>query len=122
MEELSEDFKELLPFLPEDMQTIEELLNTFRYSMRNDVVNMYLDLLNYTLYNINYRYSSPQLKSSLRALSSALMGDDINSIFANFGLNPKDAMNNLNLGNGIGAFLDAILAQGERDKKEKDKK
>ena len=83
----------LIPFLPEGLQTKEELITTI---------------------------TSPQFKASLRAFSSALMGDDLNSLFANFGLNPMDGMTKMTTGDGIGAFLDAIIAAAERGELDKE--
>ena len=63
--------------------------------------------------------STPQYQAALRSLSSALMSAaNFNSIFANFGLNPTDGMTQLNRGDAIGAFLNALQAKADREKPE----
>jgi|TARA_B110000208_G_C11560849_1_gene355296 hypothetical protein len=78
----------LLPLLPEGQQTEEELKATIR---------------------------TPQFRSTLRTLSSALMSDNVNSIFANFGLNAADGGEEMARGNPIAAFLLALQAQTDRE-------
>jgi len=78
----------LLPLLPEGQQTEEELRTTIR---------------------------TPQFRSTLRTLSSALMSDNVNSIFANFGLNAVDGGDAMAQGNPILAFLQALQAQTDRE-------
>ena len=78
----------LLPLLPEGQQTEEELRATIR---------------------------TPQFRSTLRTLTSALLSDNVNSIFANFGLNAADGGDAMAQGNPILAFLQALQAQSERE-------
>lgn len=71
---------------------------------------------------------SPQVSQTLTSLTSALMPDgkiagpdvaeSFASIVANFNLDPKDGSRAMNNGNPIQAFLDAVLASVEREKKE----
>ena len=81
--------QELIPLLPEGLQTKEELEKTLR---------------------------SPQFKQSLAALSAALQSENFNTVFANFGLDPRDGATSLNSGDGIGAFLQAVQARADRAK------
>lgn len=81
--------EELVALLPEGLQTEEELKSTLR---------------------------SPQFKQSLGALSAALQSENFNTVFANFGLDPRDGAAALNLGDGIGAFLQAVQARADRGK------
>ena len=78
----------LLPLLPEGQQTEVELRATIR---------------------------TPQFRSTLRTLPSALLSDNVNSIFANFGLNAADGGDAMAQGNPILAFLQALQAQSERE-------
>jgi hypothetical protein len=73
----------LLSHLPEGMQTTGELYNTLR---------------------------SPQLRQALGSLTNALQTDNFNAVMANFGLDPAAGSAALQQGNGIGAFLDAVIA------------
>ena len=74
----------LLQHLPPSLQNSEELINTLR---------------------------SPQLQQALSALTGALQTDNLNAVFANFGLDPADGASALQRGNGVQAMLDAIQAQ-----------
>ena len=76
----------LLPHLPEGQQTAEELRRTL---------------------------STPQFRSTLRTLTSALMSDNYNSVMANFGLDPTAGSEALAQGNPVLAFLQAVQAQAE---------
>ncbi|KAH9125642.1 hypothetical protein AeMF1_003780 [Aphanomyces euteiches] len=72
---------ELLPHLPETLQTPEELLDTTR---------------------------TPQLQQCVGALAQALNTANFNGILSNFGLNPSAGQEHLLRGDGIRAFLAAI--------------
>lgn len=61
---------------------------------------------------------SPQFRQALSALSDALQSDNLSMVFANFGLSLTDATMQLNRGDGVGAFIAAILAQANKDKTE----
>ena len=76
----------LLPHLPEGQQNLEELRRTIR---------------------------SPQFRSTLRTLTSALLSDNYNTVMANFGLDPASGSDALAQGNPILAFLQAIQAQAD---------
>ena len=59
---------------------------------------------------------SPQFQQALSHLSAALMSDgNSNAIFANFSLDPADGMEAMNRGDGIKAFLDAMVAASRRE-------
>ncbi len=77
----------LLPHLPEGQQTAEELRRTL---------------------------STPQFRSTLRTLTSALMSDNYNSVMANFGLDPTAGSEALAQGNPVLAFLQALQAQSDQ--------
>lgn len=76
--------EQLLPTLPADHQTVEELRATVH---------------------------SPQYQQTLASLTSALQSENYNSIFANFGLDPAAGAEALARGNGVEAFLAALEAQ-----------
>ena len=78
----------LLPLLPEGQQTEAELRATIR---------------------------TPQFRATLRTLTAALMSDNVNSIFANFGLNAADGGDAMAQGNPILAFLQALQSQVDRE-------
>ena len=82
----------LISHLPESLQTSEELLSTLR---------------------------SPQLQQALSALTGALQTDNLNAVFANFGLDPAAGAEALQRGNGVQAMLDAIQAQNPPNDAEK---
>ena len=75
----------LLPHLPEGQRTAEELRRTI---------------------------STPQFRSTLRTLTSALMSDNYNTVMANFGLEPTAGSEALAQGNPVLA-LQAIQAQAD---------
>ena len=64
----------------------------------------------------NPRCAVPSSNSPLGALSAALQSENFNTVFANFGLDPRDGAAALNLGDGIGAFLQAVQARADRGK------
>ncbi|KAF0691942.1 Aste57867_16912 [Aphanomyces stellatus] len=72
---------ELLPHLPETLQTTEELIDTLR---------------------------TPQLQQCVGALGHALNTSNFNGILSNFGLNPSAGQEHLLRGDGVRAFLAAI--------------
>ncbi|ETV93819.1 hypothetical protein H310_12382 [Aphanomyces invadans] len=72
---------ELLPHLPDSMQTVDELLDTPR---------------------------TPQLQQCIGALAHALNTSNFDGILSNFGLNPAAGQEHLLRGDGIRAFLAAI--------------
>mmetsp|Transcript_21999 Transcript_21999/g.28803 ORF Transcript_21999/g.28803 Transcript_21999/m.28803 type:complete len:386 (+) Transcript_21999:60-1217(+) len=76
--------KQLLELLPEGQQTPEELQSLIR---------------------------GPQFQQALTSLSAALQGDNFNSVMSNFGIDPTPGMSALARGNGIEAFLQALIAQ-----------
>ena len=78
----------LLPLLPEGQQTEAELRATIR---------------------------TQQFRATLRTLTAALMSDNVNSIFANFGLNAADGGDAMAQGNPILAFLQALQSQVDRE-------
>lgn len=67
---------------------------------------------------------SPQIQQTLRALTQALVPDDVgslegyHSVIANFQLDPKDGEAALAAGNPIQAFLDCILASVKKEEEE----
>jgi len=67
---------------------------------------------------------SPQVQSTLRSLSQALMPDDTgslegyHSVIANFQLDPQDGQAALTTGNPIQAFLDCVLANVNKEEEE----
>ncbi|OQS04878.1 proteasomal ubiquitin receptor ADRM1 [Thraustotheca clavata] len=77
---------ELLPMLPESLQTQEELAGTTR---------------------------TPQLRQCVGALSHALNSSNFNGILSNFGLDASAGHAELMRGDGIGAFLAAVVAWGK---------
>jgi len=79
---------ELKSFLPEELQTKEELEHTL---------------------------TSPQLRQAFVSLSYALMSDNFNTVMSNFQLDPMDGAIEMQRGDGIAAFLKAIQAQADRD-------
>ena len=76
----------LLPHLPEGLQNPGELYATLR---------------------------SPQLRQALGQLTNALQTDNFNAVMSNFGLDPAAGAAALAQGNGVSAFLEAIMA-GQR--------
>lgn len=82
----------LLQHLPDSLQNPAELLSTLR---------------------------SPQLQQALSALTGALQTDNLNAVFANFGLDPAAGAEALQRGNGVQAMLDAIQAQNPPTEAEK---
>ena len=79
---------ELLPHLPEGMQTVEELRATL---------------------------ATPQFQMALRRLSAACMSGQYNDVMSNFHLNPQDGAQHLMTGNGIGAVVAALVAKAKRE-------
>jgi len=79
-----------LPLLPEGRRTEEELRITLR---------------------------SPQFRQALDSLSKALQGDNLEAIMASFDLDPRQGggADALARGDGIGAFIAAILAKFPED-------
>lgn len=77
----------LLPLLPEGQRTVGDL---------RDIVH------------------GPQFRQTLGSLSHALNTENMQSVFANFGLRPTDGADALARGDGIAAFLDAIQAEARR--------
>lgn len=65
---------------------------------------------------------SPQLRAALASLGGALQTDNINSVFANFGLNPADGSEEMARGDGPGAFLAAIQARADSTRAEREAK
>lgn len=74
----------LLPLLPENMRTPEELRSTF---------------------------SSPQFRQALVALSQAIQSEGYEAVMASMALNPSAGAEHLMRGDGIGAFLAAVMAR-----------
>jgi len=80
--------QQLLSGLPEGHQTEQELVSTLH---------------------------SPQFQQTLSSLSSALQSDSYGSILANFGLDASAGSEQMAQGNNVGAFLDAVQAQADRN-------
>ena len=60
---------------------------------------------------------SPQTQQCLKSLTAALSsGDELNSVLANFALDPSDGAAAMATGNPIQAFLDCVLKQVEKGK------
>ncbi|CAM9201544.1 unnamed protein product [Heterosigma akashiwo] len=55
--------------------------------------------------------SGPQFQQALASLTSALAGDNFNAVMSSFGIDPSPGMAALAQGNGVRAFLDALVAQ-----------
>lgn len=79
----------LLPYLPEDLQSVEYLFQAIR---------------------------SPQFRQSLSSLTGALQTENFNAIFQNFGLNPADGADENARGNSVGAYIQAIQSSADRDR------
>lgn len=58
---------------------------------------------------------SPQLAQALRSLTGALSTDNFETIFANFGLDPRDGADLMARGDAVGAFLAALQAKADRE-------
>lgn len=69
--------------------------------------------------SLSQNIRSPQVRQALASLQSAIAGDSFNSVIANFNLDTSDAavMEAMNRGDGIAAFLEAIMKKNE-DKKD----
>lgn len=87
--ELLEDpavVQRLLPLLPEEQRTEQALRDTL---------------------------SSPQFQQSVAQLSHALADDNVNAVFANFGLDPAHGADALARGDGAAALADALTAAAQ---------
>lgn len=76
----------LLPLLPEGQRTERALRDTL---------------------------SSPQFQQSVAQLSHALADDNVNAVFANFGLDPAHGADALARGDGAAALADALAAAAQ---------
>jgi len=77
----------LLPLLPPELQTTQELIETIR---------------------------SPQFQQSVAALEHALETNNFDTIMSNFGLDPSVATNALYRGDVVEVFLEALIAQAQQ--------
>jgi hypothetical protein len=79
----------LLPHLPEGQRSASELRSTLL---------------------------SPQFQQALGSLTGALQGENFNTVFANFELDPADGQDAVVQGDGVGAFVAALQAAADRRK------
>jgi len=84
--------EELMQFLPDGLQNKQELVESG---------------------------VSPHVRQAMHALSQALVTNNFDTVMANFGLEMSDCMDYLQRGDGIGAFLRALQAKADKEKREK---
>lgn len=108
----------LLPLLPEGQQTEEHLREIVRAGWPLWRRRVELHLTNGAC--VAEQITSPQLRAAVGSLSGALGTENLNSVFANFGLNPVDGSDEMARGDGAGAFLSALQAAVDRSRSEED--
>eukprot|EP00941_MAST-03F_sp_MAST-3F-sp1_P002715 g2715.t1 len=79
--------RELIPHLPDGLQTTEELNGSLR---------------------------TPQVQQAVSRLNGALQSSNINTVMVNFNLDPAAGAEHLARGDGVGAFISAVVAQQQQ--------